>query len=651
MNVYPSPEHLEWSSKLLTRLEEIKEDIDRYKADEQEDEEGEIDETVFYSNLQLACDLVREADSGGAPNLPTIVERVDNLINEAVHFAYGDAEFDYLNSFAHEGNTANEGIPYITLVEDEEVGRAFFGNGLFDMFTEFLSSMMRDVPSFPQNNAAPMLDRPAPYDSSRKPHSSSTPLARFRNAVNLSANTSTPLANIIYQARCEIESDELSMPISCVLSPGGSCLAVPCSRGWKNREPYLKYYLLDEAGKGQTAFPSHSVDVALSGIAYASATDEDRKLIFVADDHRIKSYAWGNRQRNFEEAVPVHTLNSQDCQGPLIVLNGRILRAGDGFADVWNIDTLEKHIPGRNNVIGGTFDTSETMRDMDDFIEPSQGSEPHNDITFEDYSFEIGSWHPHPSLSSAMLCSTNAHTSLQYYCHALDMENGKTVGKYLGHGGNINNFSTSRADPNIFLTACSDGCARLYDVRHPMPVLTFNVTRQSGPCANATLAHPDGIPTVFTGAEKEEEIKMWDVRAQAPVYDLATGNNAVVSLAWDERRNSLYAATECSYMDRMGSHHDYRNARKVRRNENNEGAEAEMDDQDDDYEDEEEDDNDDDDDDENDGRMWPTRAYHAEDYYGYTFDAASHRMYRYAFKEDADAGITPHWGQAYVGYL
>ena len=115
---------------------------------------------------------------------------------------------------------------------------------------------------------------------------------------------------------------------------------------------------------------------------------------------------------------------------------------------------------------------------------------------------------------------------------------------------------------------------------------------------------------------------MWDIRARTAIYELATGNNAVVALAWDDACNSLYAATECRYVDRMGSHHDYRRAvipkRRTEVTEeevNGEGA----------------DDIDEGDEDNKDnkasfGKKWPKKACHSEDYFGHTFDAAGHRL-------------------------
>jgi hypothetical protein len=101
---------------------------------------------------------------------------------------------------------------------------------------------------------------------------------------------------------------------------------------------------------------------------------------------------------------------------------------------------------------------------------------------------------------------------------------------------------------------------------------------------------------LFTGANKQEEIRVWDLRARSVVYELATGNNSATSLAWDSERNALYAATECFYFDRMGNDHGYRKARIENP--------TPYDDQ----------------------KHWPKEAYHDESYFGYTFDAGDHTI-------------------------
>ncbi|KAG9127563.1 hypothetical protein FRC07_012193 [Ceratobasidium sp. 392] len=220
-----------------------------------------------------------------------------------------------------------------------------------------------------------------------------------------------------------------------------------------------------------------------------------------------------------------------------------------------------------------------------------------------------------------MICHSN-----DYDCITINLEHqGSLVSRYIGHGGAVADLSVSAADPQVFLTACSDGFVRLFDIRTPLPVLTFDACQQNEACDAAVFTHPDGIPTIFTGTGKAEQIRMWDVRARTSVYELATGNNQVESLAWDSTRNCLYAATAWSYRDRLGYRHDYRTRRSSGRDE---------DDEDEDEDDEE--------------HAWPRNAWHDENYFGYTFDAGDHRIYRYAFKEDPDVSVLPHYGDASV---
>lgn len=142
---------------------------------------------------------------------------------------------------------------------------------------------------------------------------------------------------------------------------------------------------------------------------------------------------------------------------------------------------------------------------------------------------------------------------------------------------------------------------------------------------------------MFTGASRHEEIRLWDLRARSVVYELSTGNTAVVSLSWDAGRNVLYAATESRYMDRRGNNYGYRRARLPADYVPEVGDDDEI-------------------------KCWPKNAYHGEDYFGYLFDAGEHkicrhwftltRLYanghlvRYAFRESPDTSILPPFGQA-----
>ncbi|OCH84733.1 WD40 repeat-like protein [Obba rivulosa] len=476
---------------------------------------------------------------------------------------------------------------------------------------------------------------PGPWDENTLPHENTTRLARFHPGGPVSASEATSTANAIYQARCEISDENICVPVSVSVSSGGSCVAIAAAGGWKNRDPVVHYYLPEEDGEFEE---SMSLEPGLGAVATELTLDEDRKLIFVADRDRIKSFMWVEGSGD-----AVHTLNSSKYSGPIALLpNGRIVRAGKGAVAYWNINELEVHGPGMKKIGHGEYSTENSWRDNeDDEIELSTGSKAHGTVKFAEKVFVPSTWHYHRP-TSQLLCGESRQDESRYSCIAVDLEhNGKTAAQYLGHGGTVTAFSTSESDPHMFATAASDGFARLYDVRHPLPALTMDSGQSCEPCSDVVLVHPDGVPTLFTGGSKTERIQLWDIRARRFVYELATGNNAVVSMAWDESRSTLLAATECEYMDRLGRHHDYRRA-KLPSWEKDPRSSNGSDDEDEDM------DQEDDDDEYDDERCWPTRAHHGEDFFGYTFDAGDHRLYRYAFKADADTDMTPAYGDARI---
>ncbi|KDQ19037.1 hypothetical protein BOTBODRAFT_52223 [Botryobasidium botryosum FD-172 SS1] len=198
----------------------------------------------------------------------------------------------------------------------------------------------------------------------------------------------------------------------------------------------------------------------------------------------------------------------------------------------------------------------------------------------------------------------------------------------------------------FFLTAALDGATRLYDVRQPAPVLV--VFSRIEHTYSSTLAHVDGHPFIFAGGTRSEQINCWDVRARAPLYELSTGNTSVSGLVWDAPRSTLYAQTECDYVDRNGHYHGYRTYRAPKRER---AAMRGMDGgEDDDSEDEEENEEDEGEEDEDEWeRCWPSNAFHDEQSFEYGYDSGEHSLFRYVFRADADMKKVPEYGQATIG--
>ncbi|KAG8719131.1 hypothetical protein FRC09_011578 [Ceratobasidium sp. 395] len=575
--------------------------------------EAEEDEKEnFLEILRDTCAFVREETSSQNPNLEEVIESTRRILNKAVQDGYWDSDmFDFMPSWAHD-DTANQ-----PLVKDNTGVKQYLPiSGVLDMFK---------VLKVPKGSKEWNVQVPSDWNDNMKRHPKSSPLARPRpNLPALTPTAANPIAMSVYDARCEIKSERVFPPTKLRLSQGGACLALNGPGGFKGRSPALSYYLLDEP-EIHTGFQEHHyIEPGLVDVAYQMALDESRHLAFVADNSRVKSYVWTapNGENYKGKPHPTHTLDCGRAKGPIAVLpNGTVIRAGKGQALVWNIDSLETHGEDGKGVVGKLQEDLWEVTDRDDpeNLETSTGSTATSHIKFTGHSkLVLSGWEILPETSSTMLCHPDNHE-----CFTIDLEHGGAINTYyLGHGGRVNDFSLSGGDPQVFLSACSDGFARLFDRRAPLPALTFEV-RDYGEFYAIALAHPDGVLTVFTGTGRCEQIKVWDVRARACVYELATGNNRPNTLAWDPNRNCLYAATECRYQDRIGYRHEYRLSRKWQ-------------DQDLDKDDMEPD------------VAWPENAWHDEYYFGYAFDAGEHRIYRYAFKEDPDPSIMPEYGDASI---
>ncbi|KAG8708518.1 hypothetical protein FRC08_018856 [Ceratobasidium sp. 394] len=577
-------------------------------------------ENKFLKIFTDTCALVREQTSNQSPHLPELVEKAQEILDDGVWYAYEASDmFDFMPSWAH-----NDAVGQ-PLIKDSEAQLPVPASALRELL------QMLQVPSSSLNTKEMTPD---PWKNTTRRHPKSSPLARFRPKIPaLTPTAANPLAMSVYDARCEVKSTFISSPIDLHLSQSNSCLALNAMGGWKNRSPALYYYLLDGSERTVDLPTRHFIEPGLAHVAFHLTVDENRRLIFVGDERRVKSYAWAASDGEIyeDEPSPTHTLASGQNDGPMTVLpDGTLVRAGKGQIAVWKVDDLETHGDDGDEIIGeddqGILES--TWRDDPEELETSSGSPATSHVKLADQpNLLVTRWRPLVHTPSVMLSHSGSCD-----CFTMDLEHeGRISSRYLGHGGKIAELSVSGGDPQVFLTACSDGYARLFDFRAPLPVLTFDACGQSEFCDATVLAHPDGIPTVFTGTGRAEQIKMWDVRARAPVYELATGNNRVQSLAWDSTRNCLYAATECRYRDRMGYRHDYRRA-KINTREDRQG---DNEDDDSDFDGFEE-------------RSWPRNAWHDENYFGYAFDAGEHRLYHYAFKENPDISVVPEYGDARV---
>jgi len=408
--------------------------------------------------------------------------------------------------------------------------------------------------------------------------------------------------------------------------------------GMKERDPTVSFFDISDNEDIMVGDPYFTL--GFTGIVRDCLLDGPSRLLVVGDrieKSRIKTMKWSDDNMRL---LNMHTFSSGICKGPLAVLGTKLIRAGKGAARVWDLETAPTHGPSGTSRIGRRIGVSDTWRDYEDEIEASTGSK--HDTVFR-YTDDLNNHYPDiwtnaPSFTSSTLLSAEGNEKKRFSTvYAFDIEsNGQVAGRYLGHSDYVTDINMTVGDGNTFITTSADGYARIFDKRHPLPVITFD-SMQNHPSRAALSITPDGIPLVIS--DRTESIKVWDVRARSMVYELATGNNQVMGLAWDDTRSTLYASLDCHWVDRQGKTVDYRKARppppqnmKPKRGEDEgNGKDKGEGGTDADpgvaspYK----------------GQRWPRKAARPEGYFEETYDAARHGLAVFRFKEEPDPSIFP----------
>ncbi|KDQ19041.1 hypothetical protein BOTBODRAFT_171005 [Botryobasidium botryosum FD-172 SS1] len=545
---------------------------------------GNIIREAFRITLEEIYELARQAaavDSGLTPQeLHSFLKRASDFENKLLDCTYTvDDDFWSFTS------------PYCgNLVEDTEYGLSSF--------------------------YALLGKTPSPFDPASKPSPYTSTLARFRENRPVIPDSTPDTLRALLEARCEVDAIRIDAPTAMACSE--FALALVGGRGYNNRESRLGVlYNIEERGEWAYTL-GYMRTPGLGDVPSTAVLDDARRLVFIADSSRIKSFQWDGNVTDHDliDLLPVHTMNSGGDGGPLALLHGgaKLLRASKGKLMVWDVDSAPTHgktgkkIVGEKPKAGGWG----VWRDGTDKIELSGGSEPTQTISLGDEFWGgVKAWAQHPSQPSSMISGLSG----QYRCVQLDVETGQIATFWIGNRAYLTSIHTSPADPWSFVTACSEGVTRLYDVRQPVPVLAvYSAAREA--IRSSLLVHVDGQPYIFTGGTKLQQIRCWDVRARLPLYELATGNNQVTALAWDALHCTLYAQTHCEFhVSEFSGHQGYREFRGPGRVSDDE-------------------------------RCWPAAAFHDEQAFEHPLDRGCHSLFRYVFKTEPDASQVPRYGYA-----
>ncbi|KAK4705678.1 hypothetical protein P7C70_g521, partial [Phenoliferia sp. Uapishka_3] len=544
-----------------------------HAVDEQEKETMDVIREVLGEAAALASAEVARA--GGDVTGDEIKEILDDIVNferRAVDAVYGKdwGQDSDLASMCDSLETFTKPVINAPLG-----GSAGLIGTLGPLMAEIAAERGTAMPDWDKVPNGGMFVPSPPYDPTTRPSSHSTPLAKFFTAKPVTPPSKHPLIRNLFEARCEVTSRRIATPYRVIASPlkvfacgaGGSQHRYPTLTIWNNSfKPCLC---------PKVAVTDKNFDLCLDGI-------DD--LVAVGDSSSLKTY-------RADEGV--HTIDSRKYGGAMTFLQGgkKLARASahQGVVGVWDLDGKKS---GRLEGVTSSLTLDSSIKG-------------------------ISMWTPLVN-STDFICTSNETLGVSSGIFELDWTTGQKRMRYVGHGGTITGLSTAEGRENDFLTSCSDGVTRLFDRRTPQPTLSFAIKEaEEEGCASA-LANIGGLPFVFAGGTRTEQISAYDARLPGkPFYSLATGNNAVRSMAWQASTNSLWAATEWMWADGSGAHHGgYRRPENVKAPP---------------------------------GCNWPGTAYHNEKSFGYTFDAASHQLFRFTFKDAADPKVLPVWGQSKLG--
>ena len=157
-------------------------------------------------------------------------------------------------------------------------------------------------------------------------------------------------------------------------------------------------------------------------------------------------------------------------------------------------------------------------------------------------------------------------------------------------------------------------CVKLWDTR--MGILPHTSINGCGGqrLGNALGFNISGHSFIATGGS-DEAVTIWDVRRMCNVndgssakpgalYEMSTGNNTVHELAWNESSLTLFAITDCTYVDRLGYKHY---------GDDTFGMSYDCDDDDDDE------------------MNWPQAAVHKKGFFKSDYDSGGNALFAYSF--------------------
>nr|CAG4716054.1 unnamed protein product [Naegleria fowleri] len=108
---------------------------------------------------------------------------------------------------------------------------------------------------------------------------------------------------------------------------------------------------------------------------------------------------------------------------------------------------------------------------------------------------------------------------------------------FVGFGSTVTDFCFDPTSASVLLASCADRNVYLFDYRQQVsPILKLQGHADRVEACDFSLV--GGVPFVWS-AGYDESIRCWDLRMQAPLYELSTGNGRPLSIHWHDSSSTL----------------------------------------------------------------------------------------------------------------
>ena len=122
------------------------------------------------------------------------------------------------------------------------------------------------------------------------------------------------------------------------------------------------------------------------------------------------------------------------------------------------------------------------------------------------------------------------------------------ISRHTKHKGEVYALSAFEDDPNIFVSASTDGCCMLWDIRVPQPV---QGTFEGHTAAVNTVEFMPGKMTCFASGADDATIRLWDLRMESEVSvfcDSRFPGDGVNAISFSNSGRVIFAGTDNRYL-------------------------------------------------------------------------------------------------------